>query len=227
MSVISVFLDESGSAGTDTKYYVLTLVFHEQDIDINPQLSRLNDSLGKLGFPSGHALHTAPILRQKDAYKTMTLDLRRKLFDHLFTFARITGVTYKSFVIKNKEYPDRVLLSGRLSRELSLFFRENLEYFQSFSTVNVYYDNGQAEITALVYGIFSATFFNVDIRKVTPADYRLFQVADLFCTLELCNAKDAAKELSKAENMFFKGRGRLVKTYLKPLEKMRFTNKFR
>jgi len=178
--------------------------------------------LERLRFPSGRALHTAPMIRRKDEYRNMELETRRRLFDHLFTFARISGVKHKSFVIKNKEYPDRVLLSGRLSRELSVFFKENLDYFQSFDAVNVYYDNGQAEVTALVYGIFNATFFNVDIRKVTPSDYRLFQVADLFCTLELCNAKAEAKELSKAEDMFFMGRGRLIKTYLKPLKKMRF-----
>ncbi|MCL2806771.1 MAG: DUF3800 domain-containing protein [Coriobacteriia bacterium] len=222
MSVISVFLDESGSAGTDTKYYVLTLVFHDQDKPIESQLARLSEGLDRLGFPSGRALHTSPIIRQKDEYKNMSLDTRRHLFDQLFTFTRVTGVKYKSFVIKNKEYPDRVLLSGRLSRELSLFFKDNLEYFQSFNTVNVYYDNGQAEVTALVYGIFSATFFNVDIRKVVPSDYRLFQVADLLCTLELSNAKVEANELSKAEDMFFKGRRRLIKDYLKSLAKMRF-----
>jgi len=222
MSVISVFLDESGSAGTDTKYYVLTLVFHNQDNPIGSQLARLSQELDRLGFPSGHALHTSPIIRQKDEYKNMSLDTRRHLFDHLFTFTRVSGVKYKSFVIKNKEYPDRVLLSGRLSRELALFLKDNLEYFQSFDTVNVYYDNGQAEVTALVYGIFSATFFNVDIRRVVPSDYRLFQVVDLLCTLELCNAKVEVNELSKAEDMFFKGRRRLIKDYLKSLSKVRY-----
>ena len=31
MLEISLFADESGESGTESKYYLLTLVFHEQD----------------------------------------------------------------------------------------------------------------------------------------------------------------------------------------------------
>lgn len=53
-----------------------------------------------------------------------------------------------------------------------------------------------------------------------PSDYRLFQVADMICTLELLVAKAEDGSLSKSEREFFGGMRDLKKNYLKPLTKM-------
>ncbi len=50
-----------------------------------------------------------------------------------------------------------------------------------------------------------------------PADYRLFQAADLVCTLELLRAKDADSALTRSDLYFFESGRRLRKDYLKPL----------
>jgi hypothetical protein len=39
----------------------------------------------------------------------------------------------------------------------------------------------------------------VDFRVVKPADYRLFQVCDYICSLELLGIKQAAGSLAKTE----------------------------
>ncbi len=44
--------------------------------------------------------------------------------------------------------------------------------------VNDSIDNGQVELTRILSSVFNAFLENVEFRKVTPADYRLFQVAD-------------------------------------------------
>ena len=41
----------------------------------------------------------------------------------------------------------------------------------------------------LLASVFAVMLPQVEFRKVIPADYRLFQVADLFCTLELVSLK--------------------------------------
>jgi hypothetical protein len=219
---LSVFIDESGEVSVTTGYYVLTLVFHRQDVDISSQLTKIDQELRMYNLPNANAIHSGPIIRREDEYRNMSLDSRRLLFDKILTFTRISGVCHKSFVFKKREYPDRVQIAGRISREMTLFFRENLVYFQAFDTINVYYDNGQAEITSIVNSVFNASFFNVDIRKVTPSDYRLFQSADMLCTLEMLNAKYKDKCLTNSEKIFFKNNERLAKTYLKSMRKMRF-----
>ena len=50
-----------------------------------------------------------------------------------------------------------------------------------------------------------------------PADYRLFQVADLICTLKLTELKLDAHILSKSEKYFFGDERTLRKNYIKPL----------
>ena len=39
MLEISLFADESGESGTESKYYLLTLVFHEQNASISQPIS--------------------------------------------------------------------------------------------------------------------------------------------------------------------------------------------
>jgi len=53
-----------------------------------------------------------------------------------------------------------------------------------------------------------------------PSKYRLFQVADAICTLELVKAKlsDTGK-LTHSEERFFGGEKFLRKVYLKPVER--------
>ncbi len=83
--------------------------------------------------------------------------------------------------------------------------------------VIVYYDRGQKEITRTLRTIFSSNLNNVDFRIVKPEDYRLFQVADLVCTLEMLDFKRANSMLNSSELTFFGGASRLKKNYLKVL----------
>ena len=222
MSELSIFIDESGDFGTQSSFYLLTFVFHDQSVDISSQLARLSDTLVAMRQRSERALHTGPMVRREDEYLNLPLAMRRKLFDHLLTFTRTAGVTYASFSVEKRQWPDRLKLKARLSREVSLFLRDNLAFFTSFDRIIVYYDNGQSEITDLINTLFSAYFFEVDFRKVKPSDYRLFQSADLLCTLEMLRAKLAAGgQLSNSEKIFFESTRRLKKDYLKTVAKLR------
>ncbi len=55
----------------------------------------------------------------------------------------------------------------------------------------------------------------VEFRKVLPSEYRLFQVADLICTLELIRLKLETKTLSKHELVFWGKESDLKKNYLR------------
>ena len=220
---LSIFIDESGDFGSNSDYYLLTLVFHDQGHDISSQLERLALSLRDAGLSVGRAIHTGPLVRREEEYSNMRLNERRRIFDKLLTFARTCGISYKTFALRKSEYPDRMRLKARLSREVSLFIRDNLEYFLGFDHVIAYYDNGQSEITDLVNSVFGAVFFDVEFRRVVPSDYRLFQCADLFCTLELIALKDEWHEpLSHSEELFFESRRRFRKDYLKTARRLRF-----
>lgn len=75
--------------------------------------------------------------------------------------------------------------------------------------------------------MFNALLSNVEVRKVVPSDYSLFQVADLCCTLTLVRQKIAAVGLSSSESDFFStpkdsAARALKKGYFKTLDRKRF-----
>jgi len=219
---LSIFVDESGDFGAHSDYYVVGLVLHDQSHDISPALDRLAVELRLAGFDPSHPIHTGAAIRGEDEYRGLSLDDRLREFTRLFTFAQHIPAAYQAFRFRKREHPDRLGLKGAISRALSVFLRDHTRYFLSFDKVLVYYDNGQAEITDILNTLFNAFFFTVEFRRVLPAQYRLFQVADLYCTLELLEAKTADGRLSRSDLYFFESRRALRKDYLAKLPKRRF-----
>ena len=70
-------------------------------------------------------------------------------------------------------------------------------YFNQFDVVKIYYDNGQIEVTRILSSVFNSLLDNVEFKRVIPSNYRLFQVADLICTLKLTELKMQNHILSK------------------------------
>ena len=137
-------------------------------------------------------------------------------------FIRQINIRYKCFFIEKKHISDVVEATGKLSKQISLFVRNKYEEFLSFDDVKLYYDNGQVEVSRLLSSVFNALLPNPVFRKVMPADYKLFQVADLICTLQLLSLKSENGELSKSEQLIFHSKRELRKTFLGPIQKKRF-----
>ena len=106
-------------------------------------------------------------------------------------------------------------LSGKLSKQLASFIRENYTDFLTYDKIKVYYDNGQIELTRILSLVLNALLPKVEFRRVIPSDYRLFQVADLICTLELERLKMENKMISKHELEFWGKESEFKKNYLK------------
>ena len=221
MKELSVFVDESGNFGEydyRAPFYIISLVFHDQTNDISKDLYYLEQELSYLGLPS-HCIHAGPIIRSEDDYKGMLLENRRKILMSLMFFVRHINFSYKTIFIDKKHIRDSVESSGKLSKQLSTLIRNNINLFCSYDLIKIYYDNGQVEVTKILSSVFNAFLENVEFRKVIPSQYRLFQVADLICTLKLTELKYLNHSLSKSEKVFFEDGRTLKKNYLKPLLK--------
>ena len=224
MSTLSVFIDESGDFGpcsAHSPYYIITLLMHNQSKSIDVQVEHLRRHIVEMGFNGNHAIHSAPLIRREKDYEQMDLPARQKLFRYLLAFMRLCDISYKAFVFKKREFVDHDALVSRMSREVGGFVRENLAFFQSFSQIIVYYDGGQKEITNIINAVFNV-LLDAEIRRVTPSDYRLFQAADMACTLELLVLKYHAGTLSSSEVKFFRGKRNLHKSNLKAAYAKRF-----
>ena len=67
--------------------------------------------------------------------------------------------------------------------------------------------------------VFNALLPNPIFRKVMPADYKLFQVADFVCTMKLLQLKIENNQFSKSEMNFFGSQRDLKQNYLNALKK--------
>ena len=225
MSELSIFVDESGDFGEYAKhspYYIVTMVLHDQVKDISTDINILNNSLRQSGYGSGQAIHTEPLIRREKPYELFQPNERRAIFSKLYYFALNCDIKYKTFVFHKNQYDNIFKLEARIAKDLSQFIKDNLLFFQSFEKVILYYDNGQHELNRILNTVLATQLADYDVRKVIPSEYRLFQVADLICTLELLKVKIENGQLSNSEERIFHSKRDLKKDFLKGLKKKEF-----
>lgn len=229
MKELSIFVDESGDFGLNdmhSPYYIVTMVFHNQDIDLSEMIEQLDRFLENLDYKK-QAVHTEPLIRREYPYQHYAPNERRAIFTKLFYFATKSNITYKSFVFCKKNYENIFKMEARMARDISQFIRDHLEYFQDFDNVLLYYDNGQHELNRILNTVLGTELVTYDVRKVIPSEYRLFQVADLICTLELLKVKmKSGKDLTRSEKLIFHSKRDLKKDFLKGIENKKIDNYF-
>lgn len=219
--ILSVFIDESGDFGpyhSHSPFYLVSMVLHNQKTDITKNISELEKHQRNLGYRQ-HAIHTGPLIRRESVYTNDHMDERRKLFNALFHFTRRLDVRYVCVKIRKKECPDVVALTSKVSAEIVEIFRIYQEFWERYDLIIVYYDNGQVELTKILTSVFHTLYVPVEFRKVKPMNYKLFQAADLICTVELLREKAELNSFSRSEKEFFGSIRDFKKNYLKPLLK--------
>ena len=70
----------------------------------------------------------------------------------------------------------------------------------------------------MLTSVFNTLFTNVEMRRVRPVNYKLFQVADLICTMEMLEDKADHNGFSKSETEFFGSAGRFNKDYYRKVK---------
>lgn len=223
MKELSIFIDESGDFGEVKErpaYYLVALLFHDQQKDITINVKKLEESVKNSGFDFEY-IHTGPVIRREEVFSGLSIDQRRKLLYKMLNFFISSPITYEMAVVNRKEAPDKVTLSGKLGQEISNIVIKHRDFFDGFEKIIVYYDNGQIELGAILNAVFSIHFSNVEFRKAEPQKYRLLQVADFICSMALLQIKKNENRLSKSEKQFFYKPQELKKTFLKAVEKKR------
>lgn len=89
MKELSVFVDESGDLGGESKYYLITLVFHDQSNDLSHTIDLYEQSLAVRGLPNVPFLFN-PLLRANEKYSNLDASQRSKLLMSFNTFAQHT-----------------------------------------------------------------------------------------------------------------------------------------
>lgn len=201
---LSLFCDESGSEAGGPRYYILTLVLHDQAESLDEPMRLYSQSLQDKGLPD-IPLHTSPLMNGNEEYKGMEMQQRKSLLMTFLTMFRHLPISYKAFVYTSDASRSPAELSAKMRRDLVNFIFDNLEFFQGYNEVKLYYDNGQSVVTnslhdALGYALAREA---VRYRIASQADYRLAQAADLICTVELTALKYKDGTITRTDDKVF------------------------
>lgn len=223
MSELSIMVDESGEWGKLSKYYLITLVFHDQSKPIGTHIERYEQHLMDATLPN-IPFHAGPLFNGHDDYENISLADRKRLFIAFFTLARNLPFTYVTFAHDKNEFGgDKRRFEAQLRRDLANYMLTHLDQFQSYDTIKIYYDNGQQVVTNALKASIDYAFSKDAIvyRQANPKDYRLEQTADLMCTIELTALKYQAKENTETDHKMFGNWRTFKQNYLKVLRRKR------
>jgi hypothetical protein len=217
MKTLGVFVDESGDYGdydSRTPYYIVTLVFHNQDINVEENIIALDRAIAPLGLRN-KTIHMGPLIRRENEYRNYPRELRVKAFRKLFAFTQKTDFRYHAFVVEKKQIGSRLEWNACLTKAIGAYIKQKFDFFTAFDRIILHYDNGQSELTGIVVTIFNTLLSGVEFKSAKPSGYKFLQVAELICTLELLSLKIEATTLSASEISFFESERVLKKNYLK------------
>ena len=218
---VSVFVDESGSFEPDeesSRFYIVCFVFHDQANDISPWVSQLETFLESIGIGAHHCVHVGPLVRREGEYFTMLRETRQAIFRRMAAFVRKSVISYRCFSI-DKHFDNRdAAVHDRLLQDITRFLISRSEEINAFDRLKIYYDNGQAQVKSLLAEAFAMYSSKTEfVANVRPHSYRLFQAADLLCTVELVAAKLKESGLSVSERRFFGESREFLRNILRPL----------
>ena len=216
MKELSVFVDESGDKSMQARYFLVSVVLHDQANKIAEKINAYEQSLAMADLPN-IPFHSEPLLNGHEGYAALSLSQRKKLLYSFNVLVQRLPIQYTTFVYKHREHKDPEILAQHIERDLTALINEHLRLFIDFDKVKIYYDNGQKLVRQALHGAFSSCLSqNAVIRKkTTMTEYRLAQVADYLCTIELAAVKYAAKENGGTYDKFFGGVGSFKKNWLK------------
>lgn len=224
MREISIFADESGDKTANSRFFLLTVVFHDQSNPIQPYLDAYRRSLTIAELPD-IPYHSEPLMNGHKEYAHLDLSKRKKLLVSFNVLVQRLPIHYRTLSFKSSRLDSESNLAAHIKRGLVELFSENLEYFQTFDKVKIYYDNGQRMVqNAISEAVLdSISKHAIQHRRMTMSEYRLAQVADYLCAIELAALKYATKENSATYDKMFGSYGSFKRNWLKQARRKLFT----
>lgn len=108
MKELSIFVDESGDFGeysAHSPFYVISLVLHDQGVDISSAIKALDSELEKMKVQD-FCIHTEPLIRKEESYSNMDANERRTVLTKLFYFATKIDIRFTTFVYEKKNFKE-------------------------------------------------------------------------------------------------------------------------
>lgn len=220
---LSLFIDESGDVGSESRYYLVSFVMHEQSKDVLPGIILYENNLAFMGLKD-IPFHFNPLINANQEYKDMNIETRKKLLASFRIMVEKLPFRYHLFAYQKRLHPTGPnSLEANMRRDVRDFLFDNFDFFCAFDKVKVYYDNGQSLITRVLQDAMNQVFSkNVIVFKdASPSKFRLQQVADYVCGIELTALKYEQDIQTRTDERFFGMKTSFKKNVMRKLRKHR------
>lgn len=186
------------------RYYLITLVMHDQDSDIRSDIALYEQSLQAKGLPD-IPFHASPLLNGHGRYEGMDLAERKRLLSSFRVFLRHAPIRYHCIKLKTSDYASVEASAAAMRKRIVDFIFGRLAYFQEFDMVKIYYDDGQRSIANAAHKALDYVLAKQSVvyRETSPENYRISQVADYICTMELTALKFKREASTATDEKFF------------------------
>ena len=223
METLSIFVDESGRfqhPDDASRFYILGMVFHNQDFDISSLVADLERTESELGLEN-HCFHAGPLIRKEKGYEILSRRFRGRILSRMMAFASRVNFRYRCLSVDKKYIDSAAQIVDRLRSSLLAFIDTHRKVLTPVNHIKIYYDCGQSPVTNLIQDSFLEAFGkSVEFKQgVKPSQYRLFQIADLVCTLHLIELRLAhGIPMTPSEMRFFGGPRDFKRNILKKIK---------
>ncbi len=210
MDTLSIFVDESERfqhPDDASRFYIIGLVFHNQAFDISGLVADLERAESELGLEN-HCFHAGPLIRKEKGYEILSRQFRGRILSRMLAFVSRVDFRYRCLSVDKKYIDSAAQIVDRLRSSLLSFIDAHRDILMPADHIKVYYDCGQSPVTNLLQASFAQAFGKaVEFKQgVKPSQYRLFQIADLVCTLHLIELKlSHGIPMTPSEKHFFGG----------------------
>lgn len=152
----------------------------------------------------------------------MNWELRNRIFSMMMAFTRKADFRYRCVYVDKKFIASEEQMLQQLKDGISSFLDVLVSAHPHVDSVKVYYDCGQTPITNLLHETIGPRLGTACrfMQGVKPVNYKLFQVADLICTVSLIAQKlNNGLLLTNSEDKFFGGPRMFKRNILKYIKR--------
>lgn len=124
---LSIFVDESGDRGGKARYYLLTLVFHDQADGIAEAVTGYEAKLARADLPN-IPFHSESLMNGHKDYEFLGIEQRKAMLAYFSSFVRRLPISYVMFVYRRSQFEDPARLMERMGRDVSSAMVEHLGF---------------------------------------------------------------------------------------------------
>ena len=219
---LNLHIDETGNQTLSEGLYIIAVVLHRHTDDIVAPIDAYEERLALAGLDDV-PFHGKDLLHGNEAYATMSVAERKRLLTQFARLVRSLPFEYFTLRYDDRETHSRTELEARIRRDLASLVFDYLDYFQSFDSIAVYYDDGQQAVSVALHDALEYVLASnvADYRDADHSARRLLQVADYICTVERAALAYGHGTPTNTQTRFFGRRRQFTQNFMKQLAKKR------